>query len=172
MVGLVYTRWGGRYVLNVRETRANHLKEYSTWSNPIMAKEQVVNTHMLSCNECYDLKYCNAFEMDLSVCKHGYQLGFVVIYLVFVTNPQMFVGWLHGDMWCKPFTPSIQWCIVILMFHAFLLVEVTRNIFLVSIAYTWWISYRYFEVNQEDSWLNFQCMGQSKSNLCCWISFW
>ena len=35
---------------------------------------------------------------------------------------------------------------VIMIFDAFLLA--TRNMFLVSTPYTWWIRYRYFEVNQ------------------------
>ena len=49
-------------------------------------------------------------------------------------------------------------------FNASLMVEVTRNIYLVSTPYTWWISYRHVEKKQEDSWLNFQGMGQGFSH--------
>ena len=49
--------------------------------------------------------------------------------------------------------------IVIMTIYAYLLVEVTRNISIVSTQYTWWISYIYFEVKHEDRWLNFQNMG-------------
>ena len=40
----------------------------------------------------------------------------------------LFVGRLYEHMWGMPFTPSIQWCIVILTFYAFPVVEVTRNL--------------------------------------------
>ena len=56
-------------------------------------------------------------------------------------------------------------------FCAYLLVEVIRNISIVSTPYMRWISYMCFEVKQEDRWLNFQGMGQSKSNIYCWIPF-
>ena len=56
----------------------------------------------------------------------------------------------------------MQWCTMIMTFYASLLVEVTRNISLVSTPYTWWISYVYFEVKQEDNWLNFQVYGTIK----------
>jgi hypothetical protein len=47
-------------VRKVRETRANHQEEYSTWSDPIMAKNMF--GVMSICNECYILKYYYAFD--------------------------------------------------------------------------------------------------------------
>jgi len=47
-------------VRKVRETRANHQEEYSTWSDPIMAKNMF--GVMSFCNECYILKYYYAFD--------------------------------------------------------------------------------------------------------------
>ena len=151
VVGFVYTCWGSRYVLKVRETRAHHQEDYSTWSNPIMAKNMFEHPYVILQGVLY-LKYYNTIEWIMCM-RHGWQLGHDVIYLVYITNPQMFVGWLHGHMWEKPFPPSIWWCIVIMTFYVFMLVEVTRNTSLGSAPYTWWIDYRYFEVKQEDNWL-------------------
>ena len=47
-------------------------------------------------------------------------------------------------------------------FYAYLLVEVTRNISIVSTPYMWWIRYMYFVVKQENRWINFQGIGQVK----------
>ena len=65
-----------------------------------------------------------------------------------------------------PFTLSIQWCIVILTSYAYLLVEATRNISIVTTLYMWWIRYMCLVVKQEDRLLNFEGMEQSKSNIC------
>ena len=139
------------------ENRANHQEEYCTWSNPIMAKEQFWTP--ICCIAMIVVIWNTSMHLKWIKCvRHGWQLRHAIVHLVYVTNPQMFVGWLHGHRWGKPFTPSIQWCSVILTFYTFSLVGVTRNISLVSL-YTLWISYRYFEVKQEDSWLKFQGMG-------------
>ena len=157
-------------MLKVRETRTHHQGEYSTWSDRIMAKEQVwtpicsFTMSVIIWNTMMHFKWTKCVQ-------HGWQLSYDVIYLVYISNLQMFVGWLHGHRWGKPFTLSIQWCIVIVTFYAYLLVEVTRNISLVSTPYMWWISYMCFEVKHEDRWLNFQGMGRSKLNFCCWILF-
>ena len=50
-------------MLKVRESRTHHHEEYSTWSDPIVAKEQVGNTHDVVLH-CCNLKYYDAFEMD------------------------------------------------------------------------------------------------------------
>ncbi len=52
---------------------------------------------MSSCNECYNLKYYNAFDVA-QMCATWIKMGHDVIYLVYVTNPQMFVGWLHAHV--------------------------------------------------------------------------
>ena len=137
-------RWG-RYVRKVKETWANHQEEYSTWSDPIMAKEHVWTP---ICHFAMSVTFWNT-TMHLMKHKgvwHGQQLGHVVIYLVYVTNPQMFVGWLHGHMWGMPFTLTIQWCIGTMTFYAYLVVDVTRNVSLVSTPYMWHISYTCLEV--------------------------
>jgi hypothetical protein len=159
VVSFVYTHLGSRYMLKLRETMIHHREEYFTRSDPIMAKEHVwtpigrFTTSVVTWNFMMHWKWTKCV-------RHEWQLD--VIYLVYVTNPQMFVGWLHGHMWGMPFTLSIQWCIVIMTFYAYLLVEVTMNISIVSTPYMWWISYMSFEVKQEDKWLNFPRHGAIK----------
>ena len=65
-----------------------------------------------------------------------------------------------------PFTLATQWCIVILTSYAYLLVEDTRNISIVTTTCMWWIRYMNLVVKQEDRLLSFKGMGQSKSNNC------
>jgi hypothetical protein len=84
------------------------------------------------------------------MCATWITIGPVVIYLLYVTNPQMLVGWLHGHMLGMPFTLSIQWCIVVLTSYAYLLVEVTKNISIINTPCMWWIRYMYHVVKQED----------------------
>ena len=152
------THWSSRCVRKVRETRVNRQEEYSTWSDPIMAKEQVWTP---ICQYTMSV-ICWNTTMHLMKHKcvwHGQQLGPTVIYLVYVTNPQMFVGWLHGHRLGKPLTLSIRWCIGIMTFYAYLVVDVTRDVSLVSTPYMWQISYTYFDVKHDDSGLNLQGMG-------------
>ena len=65
-----------------------------------------------------------------------------------------------------PFTLATQWCIVILTSYAYLLVEDTRNISIVTTTCMWWIRYMNLVVKQEDRLLSFKGMGQSKSYIC------
>ena len=108
----------------MREIRVNQQEEYSTWSNSIMAKEHVWT---LICH----LQWVYYINLNyIEGVWHGWQLSFVVIYLVHVTKPQMFVDGLYGHMWGKPFTPFNTYKIMLMRFYAMLLLEVTKNFYL------------------------------------------
>ena len=82
---------------------------------------------------------------------HGWQLIPFVIYLMYMTNPQMFICWLHGHEWCPSHPQQIQWYVVILTVYATLLDEVISK-------YSMLVMVLLHTLCSEDSYLNSQGM--------------
>ena len=98
---IVYICLGNRYVANMVNISV------CTWSSIIMAKEHVwtLNCHFAMSEIVWNTTMHLNFVHDE---WHGWQLGLVIIYPVYVTNPQVFVAWLHDHKWGMTFTSSTR----------------------------------------------------------------
>ena len=85
-------------------------EEWSTWSYPIMEKERVWTfiCHLAMTGVVW---YTTMHLNFVSVVEHGWQSNPIVIYLAYMTNPRIFVGWWHGHNEASPSsTHTMMYC--------------------------------------------------------------